>query len=209
MIGIFQARGGLDHGRRLQIRHQLLLIKIGLAVDELSAVGAVAGEAAAMRQQLRDRGFRDPRVQPFDILPDRIVQPQFAPLAQLHDAGCGKALRVRGDPKPVPRRQLLAGVEVGGSEGVFGDDLAAVGDSDHAAGLLHALHLKFEPVADVVHRVSQPWLHRRTKCQGKRSDAVNIQSIRCWMLSDKTKPAQPFSCAGWIVVDEIRLRFAC
>jgi hypothetical protein len=28
------------------------------------------------------------------------------------------------------------------------------------------------------------------------------------MLSDKTKPAQPFSCAGWIVVDEIRLGLA-
>jgi hypothetical protein len=147
-------------------------------------------------------------MQPFDVLPDWIIQPQFTPLAQFHDAGCGKALRVRGDPKPVPRRQLLAGVEVGGSEGVFGDDLAAVGDSDDAARLLHALHLKFEPVADVVHRVPQPWLHERTKCREKRSDALNIQRVRSWMLPDKTNPAQPFSCAGWIVVDEIRVRFA-
>jgi hypothetical protein len=27
---------------------------------------------------------------------------------------------------------------------------------------------------------------------------ANIQPVRCWMLPDKTKPAQPFSCAGWI-----------
>jgi hypothetical protein len=43
---------------------------------------------------------------------------------------------------------------------------------------------------------------------GKRSDALNIQPVRSWMLSDKTKPAQPFSCAGWIVVEEISFGLA-
>jgi hypothetical protein len=40
-------------------------------------------------------------------------------------------------------------------------------DGDHTAGLLRCSHLKFEPVADIVHRVSQPWLHMRTKMSGE------------------------------------------
>ena len=73
--------------RRLQRRHQLLVVEIGPAVGEVSGVIAVAGEAGAVRQQLRDGRLRDLRVQALDVLSDGIVQPQFALFAQLHDSG--------------------------------------------------------------------------------------------------------------------------
>jgi hypothetical protein len=43
---------------------------------------------------------------------------------------------MRRDPKPVAWGQLFAGGEVGVAERVFGDDLAAMGDSDDTAGSL-------------------------------------------------------------------------
>ena len=87
VVGIFEARVGRDDRRQLQVRHQLLRTEIRPAIAELSSVGAVAGETGAVRKQLRDRGLRDLRMQAFHVLPDRIIQPQFALLAQLHDSG--------------------------------------------------------------------------------------------------------------------------
>src|SRR3954463_12286042 len=111
-----------------------------------------------MRKQLRDRGLRDLRMQTADILSYRLLEPQFALLAQLHDARRGKALGVRGNPEPVPGRQLLAGFQIGLTEGEFGDDLATMRDGDDAAGLLRMLHLQFDPAAEVTDRARYPRL---------------------------------------------------
>jgi hypothetical protein len=91
-----------------------------------------------VREGLRDGGFRDLRMQAFDILPDRIVKPQLAPLAEFHDSGGGETLRMRCDPKAVARGELFAGGEIGMAERVFGDHLAAMRDGDNAARLLRS-----------------------------------------------------------------------
>src|SRR5439155_18362519 len=83
----------------------------------------------------------------------------FALLAQLHDSGRGETLGVRCDPKPVPRRELFAGRQTGLAEGELGDDLAAICYGDDAAGLLRALHLEFDPAAEISDRVRYPRLH--------------------------------------------------
>jgi hypothetical protein len=161
MIGIFEARVGLDDGRRLEVGDQFLGTEERPAIVKLFAGGAVADKAGAVGENLRDGGFRYLAVQAFDILPDRIVEPQFALFAQLHDSGRGKALRMRGDPKPVARGQLFAGFEIGVAERMFGDDLAAMRDRDDATGPLRGPQLKFEPAADVVHRGLLPGFHVR------------------------------------------------
>ena len=76
-----------------------------------------------MREQLRDRHARDrPDAARRRICPAGIVELELALLAQLHDAGGGEALRVRGDAKAVARRERLAGREIGGTEGALEDD---------------------------------------------------------------------------------------
>ena len=107
-----------------------------------------------MRQQLRDGLLGDVRMQTADILPDRIVEAQFAPLAQLHDGGGGERLRMRGDAEAVAGREFFAGVKIGEAEGMFGCDLAAMDDRDHDTRLLRCRQLKFEPVGDVADRGS-------------------------------------------------------
>jgi hypothetical protein len=92
MVGIFEAGIGFDRGWRLELCHELLLAEIGPAIGELSGVGAIAGEAGAVGENLRDGGIRDLAVEALHILPDRIVQPQFPPFAELHESGCGETL---------------------------------------------------------------------------------------------------------------------
>ena len=48
MVGIFEARVGLNGGGRPELGHQLLLAKVWPAIGELSRVGAIAGEAGAV-----------------------------------------------------------------------------------------------------------------------------------------------------------------
>ena len=182
VIGIFEARAGLDRGRQLQLREQLLGVEIGAAVDELAGIGAVARQPGAVREHLRDRRLGDARMQAADILADRIVEPELALLAQLHDAGRGKALRVRGDAEAVARGQLLAGVEIGEAECMLGDDLAAMGEGDDDAGLLECRLLEFDPGADVVDRGSQPIVHCAPICEGE---------YWCERLAEKAERAQP------------------
>ena len=88
---------------------QFLYAKERAAVGILADGGAVADKAGAVGENLPDGGFRHTAVQALDILPDRIVEPQFALLAQLHDAGRGKTLGMRRDPKSMMRGQLFAG----------------------------------------------------------------------------------------------------
>jgi hypothetical protein len=87
-----------------------------------------------MGKDLRDGSFRDLAVQVLDILPDRIVEPQFSLLAEFHDSGRGETPGMRGDPEPVTRGQLFAGGEIGVAERMFGDDVAAMRDRNDAAG---------------------------------------------------------------------------
>src|SRR5258707_11564631 len=98
-------------------------------------------------------------MQAADILADRVVEPNLALLAQLHDAGRGKALRMRGDAEAMARGELLAGVEIGEAERMFGDDFAAMDECDDDARLLKCRLLEFDPGADVVERGSQPIVH--------------------------------------------------
>jgi hypothetical protein len=51
------------------------------------------------------------------------------------------------------------------AERVFSDDLAAMRDSDDAAGLLRRPELEFDPVADISDCGLHPWLHMRPQCQ--------------------------------------------
>jgi len=106
-------------------------------------------------------------MQAADILADGIVEPELALLTQLHHAGRSKALGVRGDAEAMARRQLLAGIEIGEAEGVLGNDLAAVDESHHDAGLLEGALLEFNPGADVVDRGSQPIVHCAISLRGR------------------------------------------
>src|SRR6202000_3023922 len=170
MVRIFEPVAGFDRRRQFERGDQLLVVEIRPAVGEISGVGAVAGETGAMRQKLRNGRLRNLLVQVLSVLSARITQSQFAPFAQLHDSGRSKTLGMRRDPKPVTRRQLLAGVEIGVPESVLGDHLAPMGDRNAAAGLLRGPQLKFDPAAGVVHRVWQPWFHLCTKCrEGRRA----------------------------------------
>src|SRR5260370_33487091 len=123
-----------------------------------------------------------------DILPDGIVELQFAPFTQFHQAGSREGLRLRGEAKAVACRQLFAGVEIGLAEGVLGHDLAPMHDSDDASRLLRSLHLKFEPVGNVVERGSQPWFH---VTDPPRYELPRQATKKRPILADKTKPAQP------------------
>jgi hypothetical protein len=78
-----------------------------------------------------------------------VVELQPALLAQLHDRRRREALRVRGDPVPMPRRQRLAGIEISVAERSLPRQLALPCHRHGAAGLLGDAHLIAEPVGDV------------------------------------------------------------
>ena len=78
----------------------------------MAGIVAVADKAGAVREKLRDRGFRDRGVQALDKLPDGIVELELALFAQLQDAGRGEALRMRGDAKAMARREFFAARKV-------------------------------------------------------------------------------------------------
>ncbi len=48
VVRIFEARVGLDGGRRPEFCHQFLLAKVWPAIGELPGIGAIAGEAGAV-----------------------------------------------------------------------------------------------------------------------------------------------------------------
>ena len=161
VVRVFETRIGRDGRRQLEFSHQLLRIEVGSPVDELAGIGAVAGQAGAVREKLRDGGFGDLRMQALHILPDRIVQPQLALLPQLHDSGRGETLGMRSDPEAVARGQLFAGGEIGLAERIFGDHLAAMGNGDDAARPLRGAQLEFDPAAQISERGLHPWFHVR------------------------------------------------
>src|SRR5262249_12075394 len=112
VIGIFEARGGVDNGWCLEIVQQLVDTKEWPASGELAVVGAIANDAGAMRQDLAQGCARDSRVQAIDIKAGSVVEPELALFTQLQNAGCGEALRVRGDAKAMARCEFGAGCEV-------------------------------------------------------------------------------------------------
>ena len=129
------------------------------AFDRRTDISSVARQPGAVREHMGNRGLGHARMQAADILADGIVEAELALLAQLHNAGRGKALRVRGNAEAVARSELLASVEIGKPKCMLGDDLAAMDECDHDAGLLDGRLLEFDPGADVVDRGSQPRVH--------------------------------------------------
>ena len=82
--------------------------------------------------------------------------PRFA---KLHDPCGSEALRMRGHPETVPRRQRRLAEDVGVAEAPFEDDPVFVDNRNHAARLLGFAHLVFEPLRDVVESGLQPVVH--------------------------------------------------
>ena len=85
------------------------------------------------------------RMQTLHVLANRVVQAQLAGLAQLHDAGSGETLGMRGDAKAVARRERLAGQQIGRPECSLEGDLVTLHDERNATGLPRQPHLEFEP----------------------------------------------------------------
>jgi hypothetical protein len=159
VIGIFEAGVGIDRRRQREFGAQLVRREIGPGVGELTGIMAVAHQPRTVRQQLRQSGRANIWMQVLHVGPDGIVELQLLALAQAHDAGGGESLAVRGDPEAMARRQFLAAVEIGIAERGLHDDLAAMGDRDHAAGLPGHPDLELQPVPDVIECRAQPSIH--------------------------------------------------
>ena len=71
----------LDRRRRLEVGRELACAGKRAAIDKLAGVVAIANEASAVREKLRDRRARDARVKLTDELPDRVVELELALLA--------------------------------------------------------------------------------------------------------------------------------
>src|SRR6266550_2691121 len=84
---------------------------------------------------------------------------------------------MRRDPKPVAGGKLFTASQVGEAERVFSDDLAAMRDSDDAAGLLRRPQLEFDPVADISDCGLHPWLHMRPKMSDSCSDRRYVEKL--------------------------------
>ena len=76
---------------------------------------------------------------------DRIVEPQQAALAQLHDRRCGKQLAVRRHAELGLRRHRCLAGDVGKSEPLRPDQFLIGDDADGDPGQVPREHLAFEP----------------------------------------------------------------
>jgi hypothetical protein len=159
MVGILEARVGLDGRRGLQIGHQLLGVEEGSPIAELTRVLAVSDDPGAVGKHLGQRCAGNPGVEVLDVLPDRVVELELTLLAQLHHAGSGEALGVRCDAKAMPRGKRYAPGQIGVTERLLEDDPVLVRDDDHAARLLRHPHLEIDPARDVVESRLEPFLH--------------------------------------------------
>src|SRR5690349_3561615 len=93
------------------------------------------------------------------ISPDRIIQFDAATLAQLHDAGSGEALGVRGNAKAMAWCQRLILAQVSGAERLLQDYLVTMRDGDDATGLFGEPHLECKPLWNVLQGGRQPLIH--------------------------------------------------
>ena len=83
MVRVFEAGIGV-YGRGCgQIGTKLHFVEKRTGVLPLPTVGAVAHDAGTVRQQLCDRRLRNCRVKAFHVLPDAVVEREFALFAQL------------------------------------------------------------------------------------------------------------------------------
>ena len=156
VVRVLEAGAAPDHRRRLELRAQLGCVEKRAPVDELAGVGPVAHHAGGVRKELGERCARERRMQPADVAPHRVREPQPLLLPQLHDAGGGEALRVRRDAKQVARRERRALHGIGVAERGLEHDAPAVRDRHRAAGLLVQPHLELEPARQIVDRRFQP-----------------------------------------------------
>src|ERR1700681_1114571 len=106
---------------------------------------------------------------------------------------------MRRDPKPVAWGKLFAGSQVGMAERVFSDDLAAMRDSDDAAGLLRRPQLEFDPVAGISDCGLQPWLHMRPKmsdscCDRRCVEKFGSNFLGCYRTKQSRRNL--WGCAG-------------
>src|SRR6185437_2679412 len=142
VVGILEPRVALDRRAAGEIAADLRDAEKGPPIEPLAAIGAVAHEPGAVREELSDRRLGDRLVQVADMLADGIVEPQPALLAQLHDARGGEALRMRGDAEAVARRQRQVLHQIGMAESALEDNPAALGDGDGATRLPGLAHLE-------------------------------------------------------------------
>ena len=63
---------------------------------------------------------------------------------------------MRGDAEAMPRRQRLAGGEIGGTERLLMHKLPAMRERNHAARLGELAHLEIDPAAGVIDRRFDP-----------------------------------------------------
>jgi hypothetical protein len=106
-------------------------------------------------------------MQPADVAADPLIELQLALLAQLHDSGGGKALRVGSDAKTMARRERRALTQVRMAERLLEHYASAIGDSDHAAGLVVEPPLELKPAHQVLERRRERARHRRSgACPG-------------------------------------------
>src|SRR5215469_4849791 len=152
VVRVFKAGIGLDDRRRRQIGAQLRFVEEWTRVLPLAAVGAIADDAGAVREQLGDRRLRNRRVKALHILTGAVVETELALFAKLHDAGSGETLGMRRDTKTMTWRQRRLADNIGTAEGPFEDDPAIMHNRNDAPRLLGLVDLIFEPAWDVIER---------------------------------------------------------
>src|SRR5262249_25465618 len=159
VIRVLEPRIGLDDRRALEIGPQFRRIMEGPAIAELPGVVPLPDEPSTVGEQLGDGHPIHRGMEVADVIACRVVELEPLLLAQLHDAGGGEALRMRGDAKAVARGQGLAAHEIREAEGPLEHDLAAMCDGDDTTGLLRHRHLEVDPLRDVVERALEPAVH--------------------------------------------------
>lgn len=136
VIGILEARIGLDHGRQLQVSSELVRAGERSPIEKLTGVAAIANEAGAVGKKLRDRRTRHGSIEAGNEFARLIVELEFTLFSELQDSRCSETLRVRGDAKTVAGGKRLPGRQVGGAERLFKHDHASMRDRDNTPWLL-------------------------------------------------------------------------
>ncbi len=167
-VGVLEPDLGPGDQRR-RVREQgpqALLVEERPAQLPVVAVGAVAGQARGVLEQLAQREGGDAvgrAAGPGHPPGERVVQREHAPLGQLEHDGGREGLGVRGDPEHRGRRQRCAGLDVGQAVGGLQEHLPVQGE-----GPLHPGH------AVVAAPVGPPGVH----VGGGPHDEVSVQ-LRC------------------------------
>jgi hypothetical protein len=136
--------------RGLALGHQLFELGFRREV-EIAPMGArFAGQARAVGQQVLDGDGRivrrrGPKLEPRQILGDRIVEPDSTLLAELHDRGRGEELAVGRHAKPRVELHGATGVDVRAAETPRPDQILIRDDADDDTRQLADRDLTIEP----------------------------------------------------------------